>query len=139
MDELNILIATSSRAKHKILTGQLRHLPHREVHVRRGDEALKIAQVERFHVALIQAQLPGISGLEVCRRLADFEGTRELPIIVFSTEETQQTEALNSGARAFIKVPFSNIQLITLIRKLLMKVKTVLHVDDEGQDGSSCG
>lgn len=131
MEELNILIATSSRAKHKILSGQLRHLPHREVHVRRGDEALKIAQVERFHVALIQAQLPGISGLEVCRRLADFDGTRDLPIIIFSTEEAQQTEALNSGARAFIKVPFSNIQLITLIRKLLMKVKTVLHVDDD--------
>ena len=72
MDELNILIATCSRAKHKILCGQLKHLPHREVHVRRGDEALNIAQVERFHVALIQAQLPGISGIEVCKRLADF-------------------------------------------------------------------
>ena len=122
MDELNILIATSSRAKHKILCGQLKRLPHREVHVRRGDDALKIAQVERFHIALIQAQLPGISGIEVCKRLADFQGTRDLPIIVFSTDDSLQTEARNAGARAFIKVPFSNIQLITLIRKLLTKV-----------------
>ncbi|MEC8049858.1 MAG: response regulator [Myxococcota bacterium] len=75
--------------------------------------------------------MPGISGIEVCKRLAEFHGSRDLPIIVFSTDDSLQTAAWNAGVRAFLKVPFSNIQLITLIRKLLTKVKTVLLVDDD--------
>ena len=131
MDQLKILIATGSRAKHKIICGQLKNLPHVATHVRTGDEALRRAQVEHFHVVILQAQLNMVSGLEVCKRLADFEGTKDLPVILFSSDNSLQTRATNAGARAFIKVPFCNIQLITLIRKLLTKVRTVLQVDGD--------
>lgn len=131
MDKLKILIATGSRAKHKIISGQLKNLPHDAAHVRTGDEALRRAQVEHFHIIILQAQLAMVSGLEVCKRLADFEGTKDLPVIMFSSDNALQTRAQNAGARAFIKVPFCNIQLITLIRKLLTKVKTVLQVDGD--------
>lgn len=50
-----------------------------------GEEALRIAQEERPHVVLLDYEMPGMNGDEVCRRLRENPATRHIPVMIVTT------------------------------------------------------
>ncbi|MFO7982147.1 MAG: response regulator transcription factor [Desulfuromonadales bacterium] len=83
---------------------------------------------------LLDLMLPGIDGLEVCRRLKKEPETKSVPIIMLTAkgEESDVVAGLELGADDYIAKPFST-------RVLLARIKTVLRrgVEREGSEEGS--
>ena len=90
---------------------------------RDGDEA-EISLAERKPDALLlDWMLPGVSGIELCRRIRRRPETRMLPIIMLTArgEETDRLRGLDSGADDYVTKPFSPAEVIARLRAVLRR------------------
>jgi len=90
---------------------------------RDGDEA-EISVAERQPDAiLLDWMLPGVSGIELCRRIRRRPETRMLPIIMLTArgEETDRLRGLDSGADDYVTKPFSPAEVIARLRAVLRR------------------
>lgn len=93
--------------------------------VERGDEAeLRIAETPP-DLVILDWMLPGVSGLEICRRLRARESTRTLPVIMLTArgEEGERVRGLAVGADDYVVKPFSVPELMARVRALLRRAK----------------
>jgi two-component system, OmpR family, phosphate regulon response regulator PhoB len=91
--------------------------------VERGDEAeLRLAE-SAPDLLILDWMLPGVSGIEICRRLRAREATRTLPIIMVTArrEESERVRGLAVGADDYVVKPFSVIELMARVRALLRR------------------
>jgi two-component system, OmpR family, phosphate regulon response regulator PhoB len=91
--------------------------------VGRGDEA-ELRLVELLpDLVILDWMLPGVSGIEICRRLRARDATRTLPIIMVSgrSEESERVRALATGADDYVVKPFSMLELTARVRALLRR------------------
>jgi two-component system phosphate regulon response regulator PhoB len=91
----------------------------------RGDEAeLKLREATPDLIVL-DWMLPGISGIELCRRLRSRPATAQLPIIMLTArgEETDRVRGLATGADDYIVKPFSVPELLARVAALLRRAK----------------
>ena len=89
--------------------------------VARGDEAeLRLAE-NAPDLVILDWMLPGVSGLEICRRLRAREATRTLPVIMVTArgEEAERVRGLSVGADDYVVKPFSVPELMARVRALL--------------------
>ncbi len=86
-----------------------------------GQEALGLAFTDHPDVILLDIMMPGIDGLEVCRRLKAQPATDDISIILLSARGQQEdvAEGLAAGADDYFVKPFSPIALIQKLEKLL--------------------
>ena len=89
-----------------------------------GEEALKRCEVERPSLVLLDIMLPGIDGLEVCRRLKGDRMTSNIPIIMLTArgDEVDKILGLELGADDYITKPFSVRELGARVKPLLRRV-----------------
>jgi two-component system phosphate regulon response regulator PhoB len=91
----------------------------------RGDEAeLKLREATPDLIVL-DWMLPGISGIELCRRLRSRPSTAQMPIIMLTArgEETDRVRGLATGADDYIVKPFSVPELLARVAALLRRAK----------------
>ena len=91
--------------------------------VTRGDEAeLRLAE-NTPDLVILDWMLPGVSGLEICRRLRAREATRTLPVIMVTArgEEAERVRGLSVGADDYVVKPFSVPELMARVRALLRR------------------
>ena len=91
--------------------------------VGRGDEAeLRLAE-HAPDLVILDWMLPGVSGIEICRRLRAREATRTLPIIMVTArrEELERVRGLAVGADDYVVKPFSVLELMARVRALLRR------------------
>ncbi len=91
--------------------------------VERGDEAeLRLAESPP-DLVILDWMLPGVSGLEICRRLRARESTRTLPVIMVTArgEEAERIRGLLVGADDYVVKPFSIPELLARVRALLRR------------------
>ena len=89
----------------------------------RGDEAeLRLAEATP-DLVILDWMLPGVSGLEICRRLRAREATRALPVIMLTArgEEAERVRGLSVGADDYVVKPFSVPELLARVRALLRR------------------
>lgn len=86
--------------------------------VGRGEEALEAVERHRPDLILLDLGLPGISGLEVCKRV---RAESSLPMIVLSVKDTERDKvlALDLGADDYVSKPFSINEVLARIRVAL--------------------
>jgi len=91
----------------------------------RGDEADLKLKENTPDLAVIDWMLPGLSGIELIRRLRSRPETQALPIIMLTArgEETERVRGLATGADDYIVKPFSVPELLSRIRALLRRTK----------------
>src|SRR6266404_8015168 len=89
----------------------------------RGDEADLKLKENAPDLALIDWMLPGLSGIELIRRLRARPETQSLPIIMLTArgEETERVRGLATGADDYIVKPFSVPELLARVRGLLRR------------------
>jgi DNA-binding response OmpR family regulator len=102
-----------------------------------GEQGLKLALDTQNPpmVIVLDLMLPGMNGMELCRRLRRENQTRRTPIIMLTakTSEADRIAGLDMGADDYIAKPFS-------VRELLARVRAVLRrVDDEASEGYEDG
>jgi len=86
-----------------------------------GEDALRLAKAHRPDLVLLDVELPGMDGFEVCRRLHATRGLAELPII-FATSHADpgiETRAFSLGANDFLRKPFDDVQVLARLRTQL--------------------
>ena len=91
--------------------------------VARGDEAeLRLAE-NAPDLLILDWMLPGVSGIEICRRLRAREATRTLPVIMVTArrEESERVRGLAVGADDYVVKPFSVIELMARVHALLRR------------------
>jgi DNA-binding response OmpR family regulator len=89
---------------------------------RSGEEALRLAAERDPHLAVLDLMMPGMDGCEVTRRLRAAEGRRKLPILILSAfaEDRQTARALDAGADAYMKKPFSPRELLAKAGSMIL-------------------
>jgi len=93
-----------------------------------GEEALKILATTSPDLLLLDLMLPGLGGMEICRKLRGDNKTAQLPIIMLTAlgEEADVVKGLELGADDYVAKPFS-------IKILLARIQTLLRGRQEEQ------
>lgn len=93
--------------------------------VARGDDAELALLESPPDLVILDWMLPGLSGLEVCRRLRAREATRTLPVIMVTArgEEGERVRGLQIGADDYVVKPFSVPELMARVRALLRRAR----------------
>ncbi len=93
--------------------------------VERGDEAELRLEESPPDLVILDWMLPGVSGLEICRRLRARETTRTLPVIMLTArgEEGERVRGLSVGADDYVVKPFSVPELMARVRALLRRAR----------------
>jgi two-component system phosphate regulon response regulator PhoB len=90
-----------------------------------GDDALLLIEEETPDIILLDWMLPGVSGIEICRRLKTRPATRAVPIIMLSarSEEVDRVRGLETGADDYMVKPFSVVELMARVRAQLRRTR----------------
>jgi two-component system, OmpR family, phosphate regulon response regulator PhoB len=93
--------------------------------IARGDEADLRLKEQVPDLLLLDWMLPGLSGVELCRRLRGRPETERLPIIMLTArgEESERVRGLSTGADDYVVKPFSTPELMARVRAMLRRVK----------------
>jgi two-component system KDP operon response regulator KdpE len=78
-----------------------------------GESALRLIHSERYDLILLDINMPGISGIEVCRQVRTSSG---IPIIIMSAGEENRARALDAGANDYLKKPFGTSQIFSCVK-----------------------
>lgn len=90
-----------------------------------GAAGVTTAKAELPDVILLDLIMPYASGFEVLRHLRDDEATRDIPVLVLSTQggEDDIVRALDQGAEDFLIKPFYARELLARVRKVLTRTR----------------
>jgi len=93
-----------------------------------GEDALRSVRRQPPDLIVLDVMLPGIDGLEVCRRLKSESKTREIPIVMLTakSEESDIVAGLEHGSDDYIAKPFSPRVLVARVKALLRRRETEL-------------
>lgn len=91
--------------------------------VMRGDEAELTLREHQPDLLILDWMLPGVSGIELCRRLRARPESEKLPIILLTArgEESERVRGLATGADDYVVKPFSTPELMARVRALLRR------------------
>ncbi|TMJ84717.1 MAG: phosphate regulon transcriptional regulatory protein PhoB [Alphaproteobacteria bacterium] len=119
----NILIVEDEEALSLLLRYNLESEGYAVETVARGDEADLLLKEHSPDLVILDWMLPGLSGIELCRRLRARAETKRLPIIMLTArgEETERVRGLATGADDYIVKPFSVPELSARVRALLRR------------------
>lgn len=86
-----------------------------------GNEALEMARRERPELILLDIQMPGLSGLEVCKMLKDDPVTSDLMIVMLTArgQQSDRERGFAAGADDYFAKPFSPLELLQLVDRVM--------------------
>jgi DNA-binding response OmpR family regulator len=90
-----------------------------------GPEALRAVRASTPDLIVLDLMLPGLDGLEVCRRLRADTATASIPIIMLTakTDEVDRVVGLELGADDYVAKPFSPKELVARVRAVLRRAR----------------
>ena len=91
-----------------------------------GERGLAALRARRFDVVLLDLMLPGVDGLEVCRRIRATAGLADLPVVMLTAkgEDVDRIVGLELGADDYLAKPFNPRELLARIRAVLRRTAT---------------
>jgi two-component system, OmpR family, response regulator ResD len=97
-----------------------------------ADEAVSMLRTEKVDMALLDVQLPGLSGFQLLEILKKDPATARLPVIMLTNrgEEKSRLQGLRGGADDYVVKPFSVAELAARVEALFRRVR---HAGDPGQ------
>src|SRR5712671_7284471 len=88
-----------------------------------GEEAELQVTEDHFDLIVLDWMLPGLSGIELCRRLRRRDELRTVPILMLTArgEEGDRVRGLSTGADDYVVKPFSVLELVARVKALLRR------------------
>lgn len=119
----HILIVEDEEDILELLRYNLTKEGFRVTGVTSGEEALRTARNLLPDLILLDLMLPGVDGLEICRRLREDSRTRHIPVVMVTAkgEEVDIVTGLELGADDYITKPFSPRVLVARVRSVLRR------------------
>lgn len=124
-----VLIVDDERSIRVSLRTILSNIGFEIIEAARGEEALSLVRTAQFDAVLLDINMPGIGGVEVCRQMR--KESARLPIVMLTVQgsEDRKVEALDAGADDYITKPF---QLRELIARLKAAVRRNQATESDG-------
>src|SRR6266567_2638850 len=94
-----------------------------------GARGLELARREHPDLIITDVQMPGISGLEVSRRLKADEATRDIPIIVTTAYLLDEKEIRASGCDGFMAKPITISEFLELLETIMRMPRAARDID----------
>ena len=115
-----VLVVDDDASIRQLLRLYLERDGHRVVEATDGTVALDLAAATRFDLVLLDVMLPGVDGLEVCRRLRE---TTDMPIVLLTARsgDSDKVIGLDIGADDYVVKPFSPRELMARVRAQLRR------------------
>ena len=124
--DTRILLVEDDFTVAEVVVDYLRHAGLEPRHAVDGQTALEIASVWRPDLVVLDLMLPGVSGLEVCRRLREGgDPQTPLPVIMLTalSEESDRVLGLENGADDYVTKPFSPRELTLRVQAVLRRAR----------------
>ncbi len=88
-----------------------------------GEEGLKLIEKEKPDLLVLDLMLPGMDGLDICKKIRKMDLTANIPIIMLTAkgEEIDKVVGLETGADDYLTKPFGVRELIARVRALLRR------------------
>src|SRR5215813_8169818 len=117
-----VLVVEDEPAIQELIAYNLKQAGHQPLRADNAEQAMRLVQSALPDVVLLDWMLPGLSGIELARRLRADRRTRGIPIIMLTarSDEQEKISGLEAGADDYITKPFSP-------RELNARVKAVLR------------
>ena len=102
-----------------------KHSDYCTVRVLDGQACIKKAKEVKPDLILLDIQMPGMNGIEVCKVLKKDERTRDIPVIFVTASTDNETlkEAFESGGNDYVRKPVNKIELLARIKSVLLHKK----------------
>ena len=137
-----VLVVDDDPTVREVVVTYLRAGGHRVVEVADGEGALAAMRAQHADLVVLDLMLPGIDGLEVCRRL---RAASDVPVIMLTAlgAETDRVMGLELGADDYVTKPFSPRELVLRVDSVLRRAGSrtdlgdvVLHDGDRVVDSA---
>jgi DNA-binding response OmpR family regulator len=124
---VKILVADDEQEIRDLLDNFLKDQGYEVILASDGEQALQLAEMENPQAIILDVMMPGLDGLQVCKRLKEKEETKLIPVIFITGFEDNKLEALDMGADDFVNKPFDMVELSTRVKSVLR----IRHLTDE--------
>lgn len=118
-----IAVVEDEEALSELLRYNLEAEGYQVTAIMRGDEAEIVLRENVPDLLILDWMLPGVSGIELCRRLRQWPETERLPIIMLTArgEESERVRGLSVGADDYVVKPFSTPELLARVKATLRR------------------
>ncbi|UGS36984.1 response regulator transcription factor [Capillimicrobium parvum] len=116
-----LLVVEDDAAIADPLVRALEREGHDVEHAGTGEDALQAAAEAPFEVVVLDLGLPGIDGIEVCRRLHERESRPSVLMLTARSSELDEVLGLDAGADDYVTKPFTLAVLTARVRALLRR------------------
>jgi putative two-component system response regulator len=126
-----VLIVEDDAANRALLTQLLTRAGYASLAVADGSDGLRAALDTSPDLVLLDVELPGMNGLEVCRALRADPHTVALPIILLTgrTAVEDVVAGLDAGADDFLRKPYDRAELMARVRSVLRLADAMAQID----------
>ncbi|MEM9146842.1 MAG: phosphate regulon transcriptional regulator PhoB [Pseudomonadota bacterium] len=96
-----------------------------------GEDALLVIDEDKPDLVILDWMLPGLSGIEICRRIRSRTQSRDVPVIMLTarSDEDDRIRGLDTGADDYLTKPFSVPELTARVRALLRRSRPTLSAE----------
>lgn len=124
-----ILVVDDIASNRALVRETLEDAGHRVVEATHGAEALTLFEQALPDCVVLDIRMPGMSGVEVCKRMHDLPGGAEVPILFLTALRDIDTfdSALQAGGFDFLTKPVSPAELLVRVRAALFLRKTSIE------------
>ena len=120
MSEINILVVDDEKEIAELVEIYLVSDGYRVFKAENAREGLEILEKENIHLVLLDIMMPGMNGLEMCRKIRE---TNNIPIIMLSAKSTDLDKilGLGTGADDYVVKPFNPLELTARVKSQLRR------------------
>jgi two-component system, OmpR family, KDP operon response regulator KdpE len=120
-----LMIVDDEPALRKALRTSLLASGFDVLEARDGEEALMILERTPVAIVLLDINMPGMSGVEVCRRIRSSSAQMGIIMVTVRDSEEDKVQALEAGADDFIGKPYHLRELVARLNAMMRRLKTM--------------
>jgi putative two-component system response regulator len=128
-----VLIVDDERAPRKSLLRILSSEDYELIEAESGEAALEAIEKEQVDVVLLDIRMPGMDGIETCRRIRQLKDTGHVPVVFVTGEADRdiRIDGKDAGGDEFLQKPVDDVELKVRVRNLMLLRRYYQHLEQE--------